>query len=226
MNRSADQKCIVFSIARLLKREKAKKILDVGCGSGWLVKDLKTDGFEAFGCDLSGKTIRIVKNDREIGHFVQKASAIKLPYPDSSFDALLAISVIEHLTQAEAQKFLREASRVLKSHGWIFLVTPNKITPLRLIYLITGQKWPALKDPTHVNFYTPCSLKSLLAQFSFDHFQFTFTSSPGISLDWEISRLLPVRPKILGDFLSYLIISVAPFYYFRNSFWLAARKTN
>lgn len=226
MDRSPDQKCIAYSIAKLLKKQGAKKILDVGCGSGWLVKDLKRDGFETFGCDLSDKTIRIVKNDREIGRFVQKASAVKLPYPDSSFDALLAISVIEHLTQAEARKFLKEACRVLKPHGWIFLVTPNKITPLHLIYLIIRQKWPASKDPTHINFYTPGSLKRLLTQFSFEHFQFTFTSSPGISLDWEISRLLPVRPKIFGYFINYLLISVSPFYYFRNSFWLAARKIN
>lgn len=225
MKRSPDQKCIAFSIAKLFKKQKAKKILDVGCGSGWLVKDLKAEGFESFGCDLSEEAIRIAKNDNKTSRFIKKASAVKLPYPRSSFDALVAVSMIEHLTQAEAKKFLREAIRVLKPRGWIFLVTPNKITPLRLIYLIIRQKWPALKDPTHINFYTPGSLKKLLAKFSFEHFQLTFTSSPSNSLAWEIPGF-SLRPDIFGNFINYLLISVSPFYYFRNSFWLAARKTN
>lgn len=211
-------KSLSWVVANFLKQRRAKKVLDVGCGPGWLVRYLNINGFQTVGCDSSTEAIKIAKKVNKVD--VLQASAISLPFGDGVFDAVLSVSMIEHLTKTEAKKFLTEANRVLKNSGWLFLVTPNKITPIRLI---NRQNWPALLEPTHKVFYTPRSLKKLLQDFHFTNFKLTFSSSREVPFDWGFPKPFFKLPKIIKDVFNFLLIST-PFYYFRNSFWIAAQK--
>src|SRR5439155_19872567 len=59
------------------------------------------------------------------------------PYPSGSLDYLVSIEAVEHLENP--WHYVKEARRVLKDHGKLFLTTPNILTiKSRLSYLING----------------------------------------------------------------------------------------
>ena len=206
-------------IKHIMENHNLKRILDVGCATGRLVKFFNKHGLEAFGCDIADVALRQARKINKKGA-IFKASATSLPFKNSSFDFICAISMIEHLTPKEAEKFLKEARRILKPHGFIFLITPNFATPIRLIH---GSNWFAYKDPTHVNFYTPKGLSKLLSKFGFGDFQFTFKTIYHPSFDWEFPHFFGKLPKPIKTFCVFLLLST-PLTFIRNSFWLLAQK--
>ncbi len=141
------------SILRFLRDEKiplkGKKVLDVGCGSGSLMKVLKQEfgsDFEAEGLDMS-----LLGNAEEWLHFTQ-GDAHNLPYEDNFFDVICIVDVLEHVVDPD--KVLQEATRVLKPGGHLIIRTPNILSPIlghkdvgRLVKLSLGmkQKSPSVK---------------------------------------------------------------------------------
>ncbi len=216
---------LIPHLARLIKNQaqtnKLHKILDVGCGTGRLVKYLNQNGFEASGCDNATEAVKkaIQLNSRNL---ISKASANHLPFTKNSFDLVTAISVIEHLNKKQAGKFLKEAKRVLKPKGFIFLVTPNFATPLRIIQ---GKNWFAYSDPTHINFFTPKSLIKIMTKNNFSKPKLYFKIKNSKSLDWEFPRSIQKFPRLVKNIFIYLVFTT-PVANLRNSIWLLAQKDN
>lgn len=105
----------------LLLSEKPKKILDIGCGTGETITYLKTVFKKAsfVGIDNSKEALKFTKSR---GHNVKKGDALKLPFKDESFDAVLLLDVIEHIKNDAG--VIKEAKRVLKPGGVIVLTAP------------------------------------------------------------------------------------------------------
>lgn len=206
------------SIQILASDHKFKKILDVGCGTGRLVRFLNQKGFETLGCDPSKEAVNFAKkiNSKSI----KKAPATKLPYKTSSFDLVTSISVIEHLKQKEAEKFLNEAKRVLKPNGYIFIITPNFSSPFRYIL---GKRWFAYSDPTHINFFTPKSIKVLLTNCGYKNIKFRHKSAYDVLFSWYLPTPLRKLPMPLKNFFNYLMVS-SPFSTCRDSLWVSAQR--
>ena len=191
-----------------------KKVLDVGCGTGKLVRFLNGSGFFANGCDLYEDAIKIAKQKNKNKTFV-KASATKLPFKNNSFDLLTAISLVEHLTKKEVNMFLSEAYRIVKPKGYIFLVTPNFNSPMRFLL---GLKWFGYSDPTHITFFTPNSLSKLLQVYGFTDKKFWFKTNNKVD-----NTLLQHLPYGLNRLAIFLLFST-PLCFIRDSFWIAAQK--
>ena len=99
-----------------------KKILDVGCGGGFFLKELRGLTASAIGIDLSGEALRIASQNNPKGCLVQ-GSAEDLPYSDESFDCLSCLGSLEHFSNIPAA--LREFRRVVREGGQLFLMVPN-----------------------------------------------------------------------------------------------------
>ena len=82
-----------------------KSILDVGCGSGNWVTELRENGIEAHGIETSSSIT--LSNP-----YVQKGSAEELPYPDKSVDYVTSEFSAHHFSDLTAH--LREACRVAR----------------------------------------------------------------------------------------------------------------
>ena len=110
-------------IHRLMRKQQAKQksslqILDIGCGTGQLMKELQAYG-TVTGIDISERAVSYCK---ERGLSPDVGSADKLPYPDNFFDTVVIMDVLEHLEDDSlgAQELLR----VLKPGGTAIITVP------------------------------------------------------------------------------------------------------
>jgi SAM-dependent methyltransferase len=95
------------------------RVLDFGCGDGDLVRDLRRDGFDAFGADVfyEGASFERVSVDGLLadGYIRAIDPSGKLPFADGFFDAVVSHMVIEHVEELEGA--VAETHRVLKRGG-------------------------------------------------------------------------------------------------------------
>ncbi len=210
---------VAQSLQIILKENNLKSLLDVGCGTGRLVKFFRKKGFTVYGCDTADEAIKMARKNNG-RNTIKEAQATRLPFKQQSFDIVSAISLIEHLSKKEARAFLLDTSRVLRPHGFVFLITPNYSSPFRYLF---GKKWFAYKDPTHINFFTPKSIKLLLTKCGFKNVKFRHKSAYNVPFDWYLPSALRKLPMPFKNLLNYLMVS-SPLSTFRDSIWVSAEK--
>jgi protein-L-isoaspartate(D-aspartate) O-methyltransferase len=95
------------------------KILDVGCGKGFLLYDftLVVPGIEIYGVDISQYAIDNSKE--EIRGRLQAGSATKLSWPDKHFDLVYSLNTLHNLHCYDLDPALREIERVGKKNKYI-----------------------------------------------------------------------------------------------------------
>jgi len=95
------------------------RILDVGCGKGFLLYDFTqvVPGVEVRGIDVSEYAIAHAKD--EVKDCVQVANANSLPFDDDSFDLVVSINTIHNLYCYDAFAALQEMERVGKQHKYL-----------------------------------------------------------------------------------------------------------
>ena len=88
------------------------RILDVGCGKGFLLHDFTqvVPGAQVAGIDISSYGIENSKE--EVRSSLAVGSAVKLPYPDHSFDLVYSINTLHNLKNHELHAALKEIERV------------------------------------------------------------------------------------------------------------------
>lgn len=150
---------------------RSKKVLEIGCGSGMLLSDLRDVGFESeniFGIDISNTAINACQA-RNISN-VQLADGAKLPFPDNSFDILISSDVLEHIENDNVT--LSEWNRVLKPGGKMIMLVPA---------------FPALwseHDEANLHFrrYTKSGLTNIIERNNFEILRISF---------WNITLFFP-----------------------------------
>lgn len=110
-------------IKRMLGDIKGKRILDVGCGTGRLMRFLVDQGAEVVAVDLSEEMLKKARKSFRTCEIV-KADIRDLPFADNSFDIVIGAFVIVHLkTLTEA---FDEVYRVLKPEGEFIVTNINQ----------------------------------------------------------------------------------------------------
>lgn len=91
------------------------RVLDVGCGKGFLVYDFTQvlPGVEVAGLDISGYAIENAKE--EVKGVLRVGHAKDLPFEDNSFDLVVSINTLHNLYCYELDSALREIERVGKN---------------------------------------------------------------------------------------------------------------
>ena len=102
------------------------RVLDVGCGKGFLVKDLMLEcrGLEAFGLDLS--RYALMHCPPEIVGRLHLGSADSLPFPDASFDCVISLNTVHNLARSRAVTAMQEIQRL--SGGRAFVQVDSYLT--------------------------------------------------------------------------------------------------
>jgi SAM-dependent methyltransferase len=99
-----------------------RRILDVGCGLGMYVKQLRQFSGDVHGVDIDAE--KVATASRTLPN-IQCAPAEALPFPDETFDVILLNEVIEHVQSDVAT--VREAVRCLRPGGAIVIFAPNRL---------------------------------------------------------------------------------------------------
>lgn len=134
---------------------KGSKLLEVGCGQTFLPIVLVTDGYLYEGVDCVEGIIKACNLSREKLHEIYRERlhfkcclAENPPFDNDTFDAVFGIDFLEHLR--DVNRFLKEALRVLKPHGFLYFTTPIEVN---------------CDSPEHLHYFSEDDLRSLFKGF-------------------------------------------------------------
>lgn len=150
-----------YAFAARLARN--RRVLEVACGAGYGSYEIAQVARSVIGTDVSEEAVAYARERYQHPALrFETASATSLPYPDGSFDLLVAFEVIEHLEDWRA--LLSEARRLLAAGGQFVVSTPN-----RLYYEETRRQ--SGPNPFHVHEFGYEEFRAELAAF-FPHVSF------------------------------------------------------
>ena len=111
------------------------RVLDVGCGKGFLVFDFTKviPGIDIRGIDISSYAIEHAKI--EVKPKLEVANATSLPFPDGYFDFVYSLNTLHNLHNYDLEKALREIERVGKRNKYICVESyRNEVEKANLLY--------------------------------------------------------------------------------------------
>jgi len=136
-------------VRTLVRSARVRRVLDVGCGDGALLRRFHDDGAEVVGCDpgMLGRPLDATLDAQGALH----ACTLDELGDVGDFDLVLAVHVIEHLPTPNLQPLLNR----VRPGGYFYAITPAADSRQIQRY---GSAWWMLDDPTHVRFYSADSL--------------------------------------------------------------------
>lgn len=145
---------------------KDSKILDIGCGAGWVAKILLEEGFYNIGLIDRDNYITIPEVERLARFNQADLNFEKLPYQDRSVDVIFATQVLEHLENP--WHFARECARVLRGGGRLTITVPHSHNIYsRMSFLKSCEIERFTLENDHIAFLTKsCFAKCFLKNFS------------------------------------------------------------
>ena len=125
------------------------RVLDVGCGKGFLLYDIKLliPDIEIKGIDISKYALDYSKE--EVKSFLDLGSACNLPYSDNCFDLVISLNTLHYLYIYELEQALKEIERVSKGNSYIVVESyRNESEKANLLHwqltcecIFTPQEW-------------------------------------------------------------------------------------
>lgn len=109
----------------LFKANQVKSVCDAACGFGAYTIAFAANGFVVSGFDISPTSVEMTKRGLAQYGFenvnIKRASILTTGYKDSSFDAVNAHSVLDHLTVPDARKAIEELFRIVRKGGLVMI---------------------------------------------------------------------------------------------------------
>jgi SAM-dependent methyltransferase len=196
----------VERLQRLLERRRARaveamvgrpgRVLDIGCGHGFLLDAFRRRGWEVQGVELSDAAAAYARE--VLGIPVHVGPRESWPWAPGSFDAVVMWHVLEHWS--DPHEPLRAVSQLLRPGGVLMVGVPNFAS---LEARVTRDKWFHLDVPRHLVHLTPRWLGEELAGHGFDVRRFSHVAPEfdAFSFIQSTLNLLGLHHNLLYDFL-------------------------
>lgn len=139
-------------ITQLLEGESVDRILDVGTGSGILIKELLKRAGHVTGIDLHstyrGVTSMLANEGVNLNQVeLRQGSILNIPYGDETFDIVVCVSVLEHF--ADPRPALQEIRRVLKPNGIFVAGFPARNRLTAILFQMLGYNDQEIHPASH-----------------------------------------------------------------------------
>ena len=160
---------VIDALDRTLAPDAPRTVLDVGCGTGDLLRSLEMAGWDARGTEPAEA---IARAGRAAG--LQIATSGARPYLEEwhanrrpGFGAVTLMNVLEHVPDPVG--LLRQILAVLAPGGALVVRVPNDFNPLQEAVLRTlgGERWWVVA-PDHINYFDHGSLRALLERLGYE----------------------------------------------------------
>ena len=129
------------------------RLLDVGCGHGLLMDEAQTRSWRVTGLELSRSS---AAHARRLGLDVREQTIEDSGFAPESFDAIVAVDLIEHLH--EPRDFVRRCAELLVPGGALLIATPDPESPVARMF---GRRWWGY-IPSHLHLLPRRMLRELL----------------------------------------------------------------
>ncbi len=134
-------------------------MLDIGCGSGMFLTEMRSRGWNVHGVELDSRAAEL---GRQAGIDIVAGTIDEAQYPSATFDYVRSNHSFEHIHNP--RDVLREIRRVMKPTGLLFIGVPNVNGWMARLY---GRYWWYLGAPVHPYGYSPTTLGRLLQEEGF-----------------------------------------------------------
>lgn len=175
------------------------RVLDYGCGVGYLLPHLCRHARQVYGADVSVESVEQANERVPRGSVFKGAFLVsELRAREEKFDVIFVVEVIEHLYDETLDIVLDDVRKLLSGDGVVIFTTPNNENRSQNMILcpVTGQLFHRWQ---HVRSWTAESLSDYLRRRGFDVVEAAatnFTLRQPISLIRRIKRL--IRHAIFG----------------------------
>ncbi len=130
------------------------RLLDVGCGSGYYLNEMRELGWRVEGLDPDEHAVRVAQ---EIyGLKVNLGTLEDIRLESDSFDVITVNHVLEHVL--DPVQLIQECNRILKPNGLLLVSTPNYDS---LGHRIFRDRWLSLDVPRHLYLFSEKNLKEM-----------------------------------------------------------------
>lgn len=136
------------------------RVLDIGCGPGFLLREFRARGWDVLGTEVSEESAAHARNTLNLPVTVGDIAALR--FEPASFDAVVMWHVLEHMTDPQAT--LAEVARLLRPGGILLCAVPNFGS---FEAGLARDKWFHLDVPRHLHHFTPEALTTLFAVYGF-----------------------------------------------------------
>jgi SAM-dependent methyltransferase len=167
------------------------RILDIGCGSGQFLMQMKLKGWETFGVEISQRAAKIGNAKYQLN--IQAGELKNALLPKQSFDYIRLNHSFEHLLDPRAT--LVQISKLLKPDGKLFIGVPNTKSLQAFLF---GKYWWNLGPPVHPFNYSKDSIAWLLQEHGFEIVSFR-THSNFAGILGSLQMLINSRSGKLSD---------------------------
>ena len=147
------------------------RILDVGCGSGFFLRALNQQTWQAYGVEISAAAAQAAQQVFGNDH-IFTGQLLDAKFQEAFFDVVTFWSALEHTNEPRAN--LLEARRILPTGGTVIIQVPNAASYQARYF---KGDWFALDAPRHRYHFTLSSLQNILRDTGFALTHSTFHSS-------------------------------------------------
>lgn len=177
-----------------------KRVLEVGCATGYISKRLKENGCSVIGMEIDPTSAEVAKRYCDDVIVDDVESLEEIPCKEKSFDVILFGDILEHLK--DPQNTLEKFKKYLKDDGFICISIPNIANWRIRLNLLFGKfeyTEDGLLDESHLRFFTKKTAEKLILDAGFRIIKFDVTPSLPLFIPGKVRyRIANLFPSLFG----------------------------